>query len=222
MLARLVMPLTPSIPSPLKREMQALLHQQMWCWGQDVLCRRGNLLVDYGMTRFGRPDNETIGSNRYQWTSGGVTLWLWAFAAVWRTSVGTVMFDRFTKGPRVLASSWMPDGVHRADQFPPAHRPTLPHERSVALRAAIGLSLWISDYEQHVLTTLGACYRTSSLTRWEHPIVPGPQLAKAWRDLAASLKVKPSILTPPHRGSGSDGVTRRVPWNLSRTAGRLY
>ena len=43
----------------------ALLDQQMWCWGCDIRHGEGNVLLQYGFSRW-RPPEGTLGSTAYQ------------------------------------------------------------------------------------------------------------------------------------------------------------
>src|SRR5687768_12975270 len=45
------------LPKALEKQGEALLEQQMWCWGCDVRRQEGNLLLAYGCERRASPDS---------------------------------------------------------------------------------------------------------------------------------------------------------------------
>ncbi len=56
-----------------------LLNQQIWCWGQDIRHREGNLLLAYGFRRH-RPPANTHGSSCYELQVNEQTaIRLWGF-----------------------------------------------------------------------------------------------------------------------------------------------
>lgn len=185
-----------------KRRLQELLHQQMWCWGRDVLNPfPPNLLVHFGMTRHGSDDPNERGSNRYSISlaQGGV-LSLWAFGVAVIEGDSGVFLHRYLRGVRVLPPHWRPAGVRRPEQLPRLRRPGSPTERDRSASLLDRLFRWIERYERDVLQMLGPAYRDRTLKNWEHPVVPGPAMADEWRRLArlyrrASIS-KPAIPFP--------------------------
>lgn len=55
-----------------------LMHQQCWCWGQDVRRPEGNLLLENGFERTRAPE-DVSGSFRYWLERNGTRLALWGF-----------------------------------------------------------------------------------------------------------------------------------------------
>lgn len=199
-----------------KRRLQDLLHQQMWCWGRDVLhaAPPGDLLVWAGMTRYraadaaGVGDNSTGGgSNRYAITLDELhTLSIWAFGvAVTYRNGGGIFLHRYRRGARMLPPGWQPVGLHQPDRLPQLVRPATPQERGRAAGLLDRLMRWIERYERSVLDRLGPDYRRRTLDRWEHPVVEGPDMADEWGRLvrvyrrAASTSVLPFRLARASR-----------------------
>lgn len=176
-----------------KRRLQELLHQQMWCWGRDVLhaAPPGDPLVWAGMTRYraadaagGTGDAIVHGSNRYAVAlDERHTLSIWAFgAAVTYRHGGGIFLHRYQRGARLLPAGWQPTGLHQSERLPRLARPATPRERER------GASL---------LDRLGPDYRRRTLGRWEHPIVEGPDMADEWRRLAKVYRQAASTTPPP-------------------------
>ena len=238
--------LTPKLSVADKRRLQELLHQQMWCWGRDVLhaAPPGNLLVWAGMTRHGSDAPGERGSNRYSVAlpRGGV-LSLWAFGVAVVDDGGFGVFlHRYLRGVRVLPARWQPAGVRQAEQLPALQRPVSPGSRDRSAELLDRLLRWIERYERDVLALLGPEYRTRTLARWEHPIVEGPAMADEWQRLGSIYRrasaARPCPAHPPWRGPqspaddstvkadrpffSSDGLRERMAGALVKADGALF
>ncbi len=70
---------TVSLPAAVRASGEALLDQQMWCWGCDVRRAEGNLLAEYGCTK--RPSPDPRFHSAYTFPNalpgGALTLWGW-------------------------------------------------------------------------------------------------------------------------------------------------
>ena len=53
------------LPARVRRRGEAVLHQQCWCWGQDIRRVAGNLLLDNGFDKH-RPLDGKEGSSAYR------------------------------------------------------------------------------------------------------------------------------------------------------------
>ena len=157
-----------------RRRLSELLHQQLWCWGRDVVPGPAgppvNLLVRYGLERH-PPAGGGPGSNRYtsRPIGGGSRIHLWASACAWGTARGACSSTATTAGrgcPRGLdgcnsnraagrrAPISAPEDAGRPGPGGPPARPF----------PAVG-----GRYEAWVGRTLGDGYRDRTLARWEHP-----------------------------------------------------
>ncbi|MEM6313027.1 MAG: hypothetical protein AAF743_03025 [Planctomycetota bacterium] len=169
-----------------KRRLQALLHQQLWCWGRDVAeGPSGNLLVWAGMARHG-PDTPGVpGSNRYSiGLSDGCEISLWAFGVGLRQHDDWVFVHRYKRGVWLLPRSWRPGAVRVPDELPAMHRPRTADESNRSARLLGVMLAWIAEYERAVLARFGPTYRTQTLTDWKHIVIDGPAMADEWRRLA--------------------------------------
>jgi hypothetical protein len=188
----------PRVAARDKRQLQQLLHQQMWCWGRDVHAVPENLLLRYGMT-CSRPNESTgPGSNRYSGhISETAVIYLWAFGVAVIASPAEAIFQhRYDRRPWLIDPRWCATSVHRPEQVLCRARPRSPSERSAAMRLQVRLFLWIEQYERWVTQTMGSDYRQKTLERWEHPVVEGSQMAAAWKNLAtAHRKAIPAVLS---------------------------
>lgn len=57
---------TRSAPQPLLNQAIALLSQQCWCWGRDILRPQGNWLLETGFERFRPPEKYRDRGSVYQ------------------------------------------------------------------------------------------------------------------------------------------------------------
>jgi hypothetical protein len=178
------------LPREAKKRGKALLNQQMWLWGQDILAPAGNLLYAYGFTHT-RPPAGIKGSSMYMqpWGEGQVTLWGFGFCFApgcgfdaSPTAVSALYLKRYQFAPRLGPASapfWEPDAW-----------PNLPAPQSAAaceqLRQSLVAALhWLSQYEAWVLTAAGPDYRQQALAAWSHkPVQPATQMAEGWWGLA--------------------------------------
>ena len=174
-----------SLPRELQRAGCDLLHQQCWCWGQDIRRPGGNLLLDYGFVRQ-RPAETTRGGSMYyqQCPCGRLTV-LWGFGLFYGAAdTGGLLLTRSEFGPR-----WLPalDLTTPPHQLADLHscEPCNQRPAHTLLIEALG---WISAYERWVQATQGHAYRQSCLDAWKHgrvpQLVPAEQLPEAWQRLA--------------------------------------
>ncbi len=178
------------LPRAAKKRGKALLNQQMWLWGQDILAPAGNMLYAYGFTHT-RPPAGIKGSSMYvqSWDEGQVALWGFGFCfglAAGPTAVSTLYLKRYQFAPRL--------GPPPGPFWEPDEWPHLPRPQSAAaceqLRQALVAALhWLSQYEAWVLTTAGSDYRQKALAAWSHkPVQPATEMAEGWQGVAGMCK----------------------------------
>lgn len=193
-----------------KRRLQELLHQQLWCWGRDVLAQPTNLLIRHGMTRHGDAAPGQRGSNCYSLRRPDQTeILIWAFGLAIRTPTGGIFLHRYQRGPRLLPHDLDPSRVREPGHLPPLPRPRAPNEQHHAVRLLTSLFGWIAGYERWVLRTMGDGYRARTLDRWEHPVAAAAAMPDEWTRLAAchrrwaaalsaaALPIVPAPVRPP-------------------------
>jgi len=172
------------LPHEAKKRGKALLNQQMWLWGQDILAPAGNLLYAYGFTHT-RPPAGIKGSSMYvqPWGEGQVTLWGFGFCFNSSpTAVSTLYLKRYQFTPRLgppPAPFWEPDA------WPQLSRPQSTVACEQLRQALVAALRWLSQYEAWVLTEAGPDYRQQALAAWSHkPVQSATEMAEAWRVLA--------------------------------------
>jgi hypothetical protein len=170
------------LPARLRRRGEALLHQQCWCWGQDIRRAEGNLLLQRGFSRTRQPHG-AAGGTRYSLTLAPgrrVSLWGWGLMAA-DLDLGTLLLGRYAFVPR-YSRDW------RAGRD--AHAPGDVEGLAMAWggddwRAAGALLTvaleWTASYEAWVTAVAGAPYRDGVLTAWGHGRDRAATLPGAWR-----------------------------------------
>jgi hypothetical protein len=187
-----------------KRQLQEVLHQQMWCWGRDVLARPDNLLIRFGMARHEPVDPDQRGSNRYSVTIEGrfdISLWAFGIAAV--DGPFGVFLHRYQRGVRILPRDWSAKALRGVKHLPVMRRPASQDDRQRSSQMLNHILRWIEEYERWVLSNFGPDYRCRTLKGWEHPVVQGEEMADEWRRLADAYR----------RASAQPRLT--LPWSVS-------
>ncbi len=182
-----------SQPASFKKCLKPLLHQQLWLFGRDIVCPRGNLLYEYDFTH---ERAETRGCSMYTWQQGGVQVVLWGWG-IWFgvQDTGAVFVHRYKAKPRFSAESKLTQSIHQPHQLPLlAYRvPTQAH--ALTMRALWQrLLLWLSDYEAWVLASHGRDWRKATLRSFNHAVTNGAdvaQLPAVWHQLADKSQTLP-------------------------------
>ncbi|MEZ4515762.1 MAG: hypothetical protein R3C44_02615 [Chloroflexota bacterium] len=173
-------------PSDYKKLLRPLLHQQMWLFGQDIMCPYGNLLYRH---RFTHQRAETRGGSMYTRQDGNrqITLWGWG---IWfgQEEVGAIYVNRYKARPHFTTKPSLTRSIHRPEDLPPlAHR--LGSEAEVEAMRGLWcrLLLWLARYEAWVLTEWGPGWRRTALKPFPHAHTKPDeidQLPDRWRALA--------------------------------------
>jgi hypothetical protein len=171
------------------RNLVRLVNLQIWCFGCDIRREEGNLLAEYGFSRF-RPSGDTHGSSRYSKMLGeGLALHLWGFGMVLTHSSGSIWMKRFERFPRISDTSPCFRNVcrpHDLHEFREVSAPSEVH------RARSLLAMMISEvvqYESFVRdSSPGAHYRQRIATApKEGRLKYGVEPVAAWRELRDNL-----------------------------------
>lgn len=179
------------------RRAVALLDQQFWCWGQDVMRAAGNVLLELGMCRY-RPVNgegSTVYTGRV--AKEGV-VWLWGFGILyWQPNLGGVFLRRYRFDP-VFVEQPLQHPIHTLDKIKQFTRSTASRQQSNAGSLMRAVIQWIAGYEHWIAENFGTTYRAATLaSRNKLPAVPPQDLARTWERLAK----KSYRLASSHRSS---------------------
>lgn len=183
----------------LRRRAAALLDQQLWCWGRDIVRPEGNLLLGLGMCRY-RSTEPGLNCTAYTGrVAGDGVVWLWGFGLLFcLPDIGGVFLRRYGFDPVLVTEPQRP--VHALEQLGQFVRPTSARHRATAeklVRAAAG---WVAGYEHWIAETFGTTYREATLAaRDKLPAIPARDMAKAWEHLAKK-SVRLSAPAPSPRG----------------------
>ncbi len=175
-----------SYPAAYKKQVKALLHQQMWLFGRDILHPRGNLLYDYQFTHKRCEDRGSSMYVRWQDTQQ-IALWGWG---IWfgRADTGAIYVNRYKAKPKYSATTTLNDTIYREKSLPRnSYRVTCVQEAQTTQRLWADLLTWLSKYEAWIQETAGNSWRQTSLSAFSH-VVTGPEsaalLSNQWQELA--------------------------------------
>lgn len=171
----------------------ALMNDQCWCWGQDVLYSGGNLLVRYGLERVagGGPGGRSAGYTRAINDRGGI--WLRGAGVFYSRGSGAGIFlGRYDVRPRVIAcdvpplEKWSEQGL---GAFPLA----VASEQGVEAACLLvpEACAWIAGYERWIVETVGVAHREQCLDRWPKRQTPAGEFALRWHSLGRSFMAGP-------------------------------
>lgn len=172
-------------PRVIRRFGEALLGQQLWCWGRDIEHQPENLLLRYGFARHRDRVNQTARSTCYRLDDNDMHLALWGFGMFYgRRQLGGIFVSRFDFLPKWGRIESLALGIHFPDQLPPLGRPSTGDEWRNAHALYRKLMLWIAQYERWVIDQVGLVYRDQCVARWLNPFLDARQMSAAWTGLA--------------------------------------
>ncbi len=172
-------------PSALRRAVRPLLHQQCWCWGNDIRHQSGNLLLTYGFTRT-RCEGQEPGGSRYALSRGsGETVLLWGFGLVFAApELGVIFLDRYDACPLLLAPEAPCRTWHRRHEVTGEFQARSREDADRRRHLFVAACRWIADYEAWVRLHAGASHRRVVLAGWTHTSAQLSEPEGAWRQLA--------------------------------------
>lgn len=169
---------------PVRRFGEQLMSQQLWCWGQDVKYREGNLLMQYGFQRH-RESSAEVRSTCYRLQHDAGQIALWGFGMFFgHRKHGGVYLRRYDFRPLWAPIEMLSLGIQWPQDLPPFRRPTTRSQWRRAHGAWRAALCWIAQYEAWVSREFGREYRRACVEEWLHPFVIGDRMASAWRYLA--------------------------------------
>jgi len=175
--------------SPLRKG-QALLHQQCWNWGRDIVRPEGNLLLEAGFHRRRPPEGEDGSSCYILELPAGGRLMVWGFGLFYGTAgQGGVYLERYRFQPQ-----WMPLEAVQESIWAPAMVPDeqTPPSPRIPLELTAAAARRLADYEDWVLECCGLDYRCAVMRQWKQAAkgVPPQTLPQAWRGVAEAIGEK--------------------------------
>lgn len=172
------------LPRPVSNFGLKLAAQQLWCWGQDIERKQGNLLVQYGLKQHryrGRDDRSTC----YRFESEEIQVCLWGFGLFFgQQEAGGLYLGRFDFCPQWSTVAALPKIVHRSGDLPALGRPRGGAQWESAHLLWQAMFRWIADYEKWVRREAGPAWRQKCVRSWMRPWVRAGQMAAAWQFLA--------------------------------------
>jgi hypothetical protein len=142
-----------------------LFNQQLWCWGQDIECACGNLLVRYGFERTVNPEVIDSPSHYRCELSDGLSVILRGFGVLYTNCERSIFVKRYGFRPLLLPEGPPAPFLWSVDDLPSLHAPT-DLEMSAWWQLTLDLIDWIREYELWVVAELGIEYRREALEPW--------------------------------------------------------
>lgn len=136
-----------------------LLNGRLWCWGQDVLFARGNLLVRYGFQR-ARADRST----RLQHLSPSISRRSAGCVAGIQRFIGDdrrggMLLKRYEFSPWITPHADLRTLAWQIDDLPRMNRPACDQHLTVCRQLLSTLIDWICDYKRWVRQAAGKARR---------------------------------------------------------------
>jgi hypothetical protein len=163
---------------------RALLDQQLWCWGRDIVRPQGNVLLRYGFSR-SRPPEGRFGSSAYTLRPDPrIRITLWGFGVFYGSAGSGGLFLKRRSFSPLLTPQPDPGGAWSQADLPPVHSPASREECRTARRLLCGVLGWIAEYERWVRTELGPDHRRLCVAEWPKAALPADEMAEGWLKLA--------------------------------------
>jgi len=161
-----------------KKFVAELMHQQCWCWGQDIVSKE-NLLLRFGFERHRAP--ACPGSTLYELKTESMSVALWGFGLWIGLADGrSGYFSRYRWGVWLLPRDFDVSDVHDNTQIDlQLRRPTPGKEYELALKLASTAADWCEAYERWVVESEGLDHRRATLKKWEHPLVEAHEMVSS-------------------------------------------
>lgn len=166
----------------------ALLSQQVWCWGCDILRPEGNWLLEFGFDRIAPPaDRKDCASVYALAMPRGRCVVLRGFGVFYGDGRwGGVFLPRYEFHPRYTTHATLDCPPWSDADLPELSTPT-ESQRHACATLTLDLIDWMRRYEVNIVEQLGIEYRRSTLLEWDNgtrPVVPAENFASAWRELS--------------------------------------
>ena len=165
----------------------ALLSQQIWCWGRDILREEGNWLIEQGFELIKAPVEQEDAKNIYSlYIAEGRRVMLRGFGVVYTDDrYGSIFVPRYELIPKYAPSSELKTLPWSADDLL-EFSPPIGVEKQYCSAMLAELIDWIITFERDLLTNLGTEYRLTTLDSWdngERRVFPAQNTISEWEKL---------------------------------------
>ncbi|MEM6979278.1 MAG: hypothetical protein AAF539_06375 [Planctomycetota bacterium] len=172
------------VPRTIRRFGEKLMSQQVWCWGRDIECSDGNLLMRYGFERY-RESNDLDHSTCYRWDQNEMHVCLWGFGMFFGSrKLGGLFLNRFEFCPVWAPVESVSLDIYWPDELPVFKRPKGEMQWLRAQKLWRQSLTWIAEYESWIREGVGVDYRRQCVQSWMRPHVRAEKKAAAWRFLS--------------------------------------
>ncbi len=174
-----------------------LLNQQIWCWGRDIECSGGNLLVQYGFQRIEKPAHSHAASLYRLDMSPTARVVLRGFGVFYgEDGRGGLFLRRDSFAPQLTPKGDLSKPAWTIDDLPRFATPR-PVDVPRCQRLLLEVVNWIREYEVWVGEQAGIAYRRKTLVPWNakhKTVVCAEEMAGAWRMLGLAVAEHPERL----------------------------
>ncbi|MEM6690540.1 MAG: hypothetical protein AAF664_13990 [Planctomycetota bacterium] len=172
------------VPRSAKNFGEKLMSQQVWCWGRDIECSDGNLLLEFGFKRH-RDSDDVDRSTCYRWDQDDLHVCLWGFGMFFGSrQLGGLYMNRFEFCPTWAPVESISLEIYWPDELPVFARPRGESQWLRARKLWRKSMSWIADYESWIRKNAGIKYRRHCVETWLWPYVRAEKKVAAWRFLS--------------------------------------
>ncbi len=167
-------------PECVRKFAESLISQQLWCWGRDIRCPNGNLLLEFGFCRHRERGKRSSGSTCYRIDDGPRHVALWGFGIFFGDrSLGGLYVSRYDFRPLWANLESVAATVHHPADLPKFERPSGIRQWKLAHRLYPRLLDWMIQYENWVQHHAGIEFRERCVRSWLHPVVSAQNMPLA-------------------------------------------
>ena len=165
----------------------ALLSQQIWCWGRDILRAQGNWLIEQGFEVIKAPEELERAKNIYSLKiSKEQHIMLRGFGIIFTDNrYGSIFVPRYEFLPKYAASSKL-NTLPWSTDYLPEFAPPKEIEKQYCSIMLVQLIDWIITYEQNLITNLGIDFRNTIVEEWNNgkrQIIASDNIISEWEKL---------------------------------------
>tara|TARA_B100002051_G_scaffold158480_1_gene149880 strand:+ start:105 stop:698 length:594 start_codon:yes stop_codon:yes gene_type:complete len=165
----------------------ALLSQQIWCWGRDILRAQGNWLIEQGFEVIKAPEELERVKNIYSLKiSKEQHIMLRGFGIILTDErYGSIFVPRYEFLPKYAPSSKL-NTLPWSTDYLPEFAPPKDIEKQYCSIMFGELIDWIITYEQNLIANLGIDFRNTIVEEWNNgkrQIIASDNIISEWEKL---------------------------------------